>query len=108
MSVVLLDTKSHVRLRLQPWQVKLFLSELAFTRKRRATKGMTVLSEPACLITVSGSGGRKQLYQLYDRTVLFEPKSNQARPFYFGIMLMEWLLAAQPRLPPQKPFNPVP
>ncbi len=94
-------------LRLTPNQVKLFNSEFVAARRRSTRIGAPLRAAPDCDIVVRRKGGPRQLYRLYYKSSLLEVKSNRRWPFYFGMLLLEWMDAALPPLP-QVPARPVP
>jgi hypothetical protein len=105
MTVVVQDTTTRFRMKLAPGQEKLFLDELNSTQKRNAGK-LEVTSEPRYVIEARLSSGRKAVYHLFDRTVVMDARTGKVWPFYFGLLLSEWLNDAQPRPTSSAPFDP--
>jgi len=80
------------RLKLDKAQTQLFKNELRRARQHKAAKGALPDVAADCKITVR-EDGKKRVYELYGRAVLFEPKTNKSWQFYFGLLLLEWVYA---------------
>jgi hypothetical protein len=80
------------RLKLDAAQTRLFRNELRRAHHHKATKGVFQDVAADCKITVR-ENGKKKVYELYGRAVLFEPKTNKSWQFYFGLLLLEWVYA---------------
>lgn len=105
MIVTVTDAVSGFQLVLDRGQTELFAPELAAARRRKPRHGAPEKASPDCRLAVQPARGPSRGYLVYERATLVEEGTNRAWPFYFGILLLEWLYLAQsPVLP--VPFDP--
>lgn len=93
--------------KLNALQLKLFTLELRAARRRKPAKGLKARIAPDCQIIVRHSGKKPQVYQLHQRSLLREMKTDRVWPFYFGFLLLQWIDAVLPPRP-KVPSRPVP
>jgi len=71
-------------------QTSMFSKELALIKKRPPFRKLPPTLAPDTRITVS-DGKKKTEYELYNRFLLYEPKSKKGWFFYFGVLLSLWV-----------------
>jgi hypothetical protein len=93
--------------KLNALQLKLFMSEFRAARRRTPAKGLKARIAPDCQILIRRSGKKPQLYQVHQRHLLREMKTDRVWPFYFGFLLLQWIDAVLPPRP-KVPAGPIP
>jgi len=91
-TVIVQEVGGPRRITLDKDQRRLFERELArIKRGFKPGKGVPRWRiAPGSRITIR-KGGRKSVYLVYDRTVLFQESTKKTWQFYFGVLLTEWL-----------------
>jgi len=107
MTVKISDPLGRPLLRLNRDQKRLFESELKAALRRKPKKGTPRRVRYDCIITVKHPGRPAKIYRLYARAALVDMKTQKAWPFFFGMLILEWIEAALPPFPQVK-ARPVP
>ena len=90
-TIRLREYKGAQEVKLDAWQIRLFLRELQQTKRYLPSHKKMAPKIAQDLEVVIRTGRKEKIYRLYGQAMLKEDTTGKYWQFYFGLLLLEWL-----------------